>query len=294
MKHKSPLLASIAALLVVGLAGCVAGDPAAPIPSSDAPLPEVSIEGYDGVGATLDFAHAAVSLPLDPDYAGSPSFVMMVLHAIAVRTDECMGERGFPAIAGDADWEPYPAEDRMFGLWSVDYASRYGVELAVEGRAPAIKIEHLGDAYNEAYPACREKAKQSLTGPLTILDSQAITGLDVQIRWSAATLVRASAEGMAALADWRMCIEVRGVTVDPDGRPSEQYKAQGREALIGVTVIEAECAASTGAIQRLYDLLARYEAAYTDVMANELQELKEQRDAIRAELENAIAGKRGD
>lgn len=296
MNRKNPFLTtSITALLVLGLAGCSAGVPDAqgqpdPIAPSDAPLPEVSTEGYEGISAQLDFAHAAVTLPLDPYYAGSPSYVVAVLHAIAVRTDECMAGKGFPAIAGDTDWSPYLAEDRTFGLWSVDYASRYGVDLATEGQPVQFyDTAGYGADYAEAHPVCMEEAKQSLTEPLTALDAQAMTGLDVQIRGTAISLARASDNGMVALDDWQTCMEDRGVILDPDGRPAEQYKAQRREALVEAIMIEAECAASTHAVQRLYDLQARYEAAFVDAMADELTELKDQRDAIRDELEDAIA-----
>ena len=78
---------------------------------------------------------------------------------------------------------------------------------------------------------------------------------------------------------------------ESDGRPAASSQDQGRDAVIRVTVIEAECARTTGAVQRLYDLQARYEAAFIDAQHSELDAFIGERAPVLAALQEVTAGK---
>lgn len=278
---------TISALAVGVLAGCTSEVPAG---GTEEDLSAVSIADYREVTASLDFEHAVAELPLDQYSLTSPEYVIRVLHAIAVRKDECMVDAGFPATATSLDWSPYQKEeDRTYGIWSVAYASAYGTDLANQAGAPTIDTLSMGVEYNKQYSGCTEVSKESLMEEL--LFSQDMN-IDSKIRHTSVEMTRASEEGQRARADWSACMEERGLVLDQnDGRPSEQYKQQGKEAEIGAIVIEAECAASTGAIQKLYDIQARYEAAYIDAHAAQLHAFTERRDKAIAVFEDAIAGR---
>lgn len=278
---------TISALAVGVLAGCTSDVPSG---GAEEGLSAVSITDYGEVTASLDFEHAVAKLPLDQYSLTSPDYVIRVLHAIAVRKDECMVDAGFPATATSLDWSAYQKEeDRTYGIWSVAYASTYGTDLAHQAGAPTIDTLSMGVDFNKQYSKCTEASKESLMEEL--LFSQDMN-IDAKIRRESAEMTRASEEGQRARADWSACMEERGLVLDQsDGRPSEQYKKQGKEAEIGAIVIEAECAASTGAIQKLYDIQARYEAAYIDAHAAQLDTLTERRDRAIAIFEDAIAGR---
>jgi len=254
------------------------------------PLPAVSIDGYADVTATLDYTHAGVSLPMDEYSADSASYVSTVLQAINALTDRCMTAKGHPANSDDLN-RPYVQEDRLFGLWSTEFAAKYGTDPAPEGEAKEIDLTAYDSGYAIDYSACKDTARQSLSEPLAQLDVKALVGLDVRIRNTATELVLTSNAGQTAKGDWETCMTTRGLVLeDRDGRPAASYRDHGQSEVIRVTVIEAECARTTGAVQRLYDLQARYESAFIDAEQSELDNLLEERTAIRTDLESAIAG----
>jgi hypothetical protein len=289
----------VAALaFLVSTATVLVGCAAEPTPRSDAPtqseagspLPEVTIARYGDVSASLDFAHAAVSLPLDAYYGWTPEYTRDVLHLQAQETDRCLVAQGLPAVADSVPWQPVPDEDRLYGIWSVEYAKRYGTELAPEARLPAIDTVEFGDAFNSSYHACIGETRNTFDEQLSYFDGQWPHALDIQIRKSANELVLASDAGQEEKAKWSECIQGRGVTLEAsDGRPSTKYAAQGKEALIRVTTVEAECAASTGAVQALFDLHAQYEKAYIDLYFDELKALKAERDGMIDAMREIVA-----
>jgi hypothetical protein len=87
-------------------------------------------------------------------------------------------------------------------------------------------------------------------------------------------------------------MEEAGLVLDPDdGRPSEQYSAQGKESEIAAAITEARCAQTTGAVQTLYDLQAKYEAAYREDQAAQIQAFSEKRRKVERFFDDVIAGR---
>jgi len=280
---------SIAVILagLVTLTGCSAGGDDAPDPEET--MATVSLDGYQDVTAKLDFEHASPALPLDQYSMNSSEYVHRVLHAIAVSTDACMTEQGYPAVAQTVDWAPYPAEDRTYGVWSISYATKYGLDSAPQSGPPAVDTVNLGVDFNKAYPLCMDEAKGQLMDQLTFSQEP---NVDSRIRGRAIDLVVASEEGKSALTAWQSCMEQAGLVLDPeDGRPSAQYAAQGKEAEITATVTEAQCGADSGATQTLYDLQAQYEQAFMDQQAAQLQDFSVKRNKAIDVFDNVIAGR---
>lgn len=288
MTHRRRALVGASLLLMLALTSC--SETSAPSPSTPEELPEVSIADYGDVTAQLDYDHAVAMTPVSEFSLREPDYVIRVLHAIAVRTDECMTDAGQPATAGDRDWSPFiQDEDRTYGLWSVAYASKYGVELAPEAGAKSVDIIGMGVEQSKEFAACAETGKETLMDEL--MWSQDMN-IDSQIRNRAIELTVASKEGKSAKADWQACMEDQGIVLDPaDGRPVQQYQEQGKEAEIAAIVVEAQCAQSTNAVQTLYDIQARYEAALIDAQSAQVTSFMEKRDEVISVFEDAIAGR---
>ena len=228
-----------------------------------APLPSTSIAKYADTSVQLDYEHGTASLPTDKLDNGSPENNMRALHAIAASSDKCMVKQGFEAISGSVDWRPYSAlEDRILGRWSVPYASAYGAERSPDSGPPSVDLVQYGVKFNKAYATCQDAAKEQLQPELMFLQSRNMIS---DIRSRAFQLATGSKDGKAAIAKWRQCGEDAGIVLDPkDGFPVEEYKHQGKRAEIEAYVTFAGCAQSTGAIQTIYDLRARYELALMD------------------------------
>jgi hypothetical protein len=272
--------------LTLALASCV------PEPTADADdqLGSVSIDGYADVSATLDYATGTVALPMDPYSLQTPDVTTRVVRAIAEARDECLVERGFSAVAAEMDWTPGPPmENRRYGVWSVENASRYGFDLPpeVEQAVWAPDTTSLGVEFNKVYGECDSATRESLAEGLAFLSEP---NIDWRIRDEAALRTLEHPDGKAAMTAWRSCMEQQGVVLDQDGSfPSEQYSRQGKESEIRVAVIQAECGASTRAVQTLFDLQARFEAAYLDTHAAAVAEFAKKREEVLASLDGATA-----
>ncbi|GAA4679163.1 hypothetical protein [Frondihabitans cladoniiphilus] len=289
MNARQALGISTLALAALAISGCSAGDPE-PEPSGFA-LPKVSITSQEDVVAKLDFAHGIANTPLDRISLDEPAFSMKQFHAVAVRTDECMVERGLEPVASKTNWSPYlDFEDRRWGGWSVDYASEYGVDAPPNAGPQFFDTLPLGVEYNKAFAQCDESAKDSLKTVFAF--TEGAPQIDYRIRTGSSNLAENAPAGRKALASWHACEEKAGIVLDPqDGYPSAQYKAQGKEAEIHAAVVQAQCAVDTGAVQTLYDLQAKYEAAYLDQQATAVQAFVKKRKAVEKHLDAVIAGR---
>lgn len=296
MKDKCRTTAVAALALLVVLVGCTASPPQSQDEGDDLPgappgaLADVSIEEYEDVRAILDYDHSLAETPLDEFSAQRPEFTIQVLHAIAVLADGCMEKQGHAPTAAERDWTPFlDNEDRTYGIWSVAYASKYGRDLAPEAGAAEMEIDGMDVEELAAYETCINAARDELADELVWLGSPET--IEVQIRFTANELTLASDDGQQAKGNWVACIEAAGVVVLPeDGMPVDAYRQKGKDAEIPAFVTAAECARSTGAVQTLYDLQARYEAALIDAHAAEVDAYIERSEEVLAVLQDAIDG----
>ncbi len=278
-----PVLLVGAAL--IALTGCTADAEAGP-PGS---LPEVNITELSGLTADLDYERGTYALPTDEYSLNAPGYVMRVLHAIAVKADDCVEAKGFPPVAGNMDWSAYePEEDRSFGRWSPALASQYGISVAPDAGPPASDLLSRGPKFNNAYNSCSESAKQEL---LSVLEFSQSPNIVNTIAGEANRLASTSEVGKIALAEWRACAEDAGVVLELNsGQPVQTYIDKGKEAEIAAYVVYAECAKSTGAVQRLADLRVQYETALLRTQEVQIQAFADQVDDAVAELDDVILG----
>ena len=251
-------------------------------------LPSVSIARYSDTVVELDYAHGTASLPADSLDSNSPENSARVTHAIAARTDTCMVDKGFDAIAETVDWGSFaPAEDRVLGRWSAEYASVYGAERAADNGPPQVDLVRFGVEFNRAYATCQDSAKEKLRPELEFLQTRNIIA---EVKSRAYEFATKSADGTEAIAAWKACSEKAGVVLDPaDGFPVEEYKRQGKQAEITAYVTHAECARSTGAIQTVFNLRARYELALMDERQEQVAAFTKKQEAVAKTFDDAIA-----
>ncbi|UCR89716.1 hypothetical protein [Mycetocola spongiae] len=278
--------AMVTALGVV-LVSC-AGSPGDPEPNDAASsLPRVSIDEFAGVTAHLDFIAGTVELPLASLSTQSAPYVTRVNRAIDALTDSCMQQKGFLSPPSpDRNSEFAESENREFGQWSVSIASEFGFALPPNTGHPPTDTLALGVPYNADFPGCMEDAKQQLIDSLEYLEAP---NIDFQIGRDAHQFVVESTEGREALGRRAECIEQKGVILDPNRiELSEQYLQQPPETQIAAATAEAECAVSTGAIQELFNLQARYQSALMRDHEAALEEHRTRMDQIARTLDSVI------
>lgn len=285
VRRSAPLLLLVFAVLPV--VGC------SPVGGKDpTDVPEVSIDDYQDVTASLDYRTGTVTLPLDPYRDDSPAITARVVAALEAVRNRCMSDAGLRPPAGSAATEqPASVENRRYGVWSVQNASLYGFALPpeVQDAAYAPDMTSMGVEYNRILDQCTETARSALSDEFAYLDEP---DLDWRLRDRAEALTLASEQGAAAVTLWRTCTEDAGVVLDPEsGFPSEQYARQSKEAEIHVAVTYAQCGVDTGAVQTLFDIQAKYEAAFVDAYEAALAEQVSRRDEVLASLDATASGR---
>lgn len=265
--------------VISGLVACAASSPPPDLLDVDG----IDLQNYANVSANLDFDEGSVTLPVDSiDHVG-PEFMEAEHDALRALVDSCLGELGLPPYA----WSVPPAEqmdNRLYGSWSIPFASRYGFASSSEGEAPAPPVLTLEEQ------GCFSGAKGEL-GP--VLEGIDTVDIDTQISSTAYDSVRASAEGRAALRAAQDCMRGKGLTLNStSGLPVLDYSMPNSEANIRAAVIVATCNVDTGAIQTLFDLTARYQTALMDRNEAAVAALQ-QKNADRIAALKAIVDRNG-
>lgn len=254
-------------------------------------LRDVSIEEFADVTAELDFDTATAITPIH-NYLTQTDFPTEILftqaHEALVTT--CMTEAGFAFDGLTAvDWDALrPQEDRIFGQWDRASAAIRGFDLDEDRGIPKGNPVEGGAEFNAALISCDESAKTdetltSLAGGLMELT------LADRIQGNAQTQAEESAAGRAATKRFHACLEEKSLVVDPEsGYVSADYGELGREADIAAAVGEADCNIDTGRIQELYDLTARYEAAYMEEYEAQLGAVLEEKQELHRQLQDII------
>lgn len=272
----------------MALSGC-AGPSTKGVTSPDTTdLGIVSIEDYSDVSAKLDFETGAVVLPLSTITLQAPEIAAKTQHAIAVLTDACMVQKGFPAVAENRDWTWTGQENRTFGLWDVDDASKFGFDFDPMTAFPTVEVLPLGVEYNNNLPECAKAATDKLAEELEFLQAP---NIDYQIYSNAYEQTISSDEGFEAFAKRTACMEEQDVVVDPETKgPSDAYLKQSQEIQIRIATVFASCSVDTGAVQTLFNIEARFQAAYMDKVAAQIAELKTKRLSTEKAIDGIITG----
>lgn len=258
------------------------------------PLDKVSIEKFADVHAELDFENATARTPIS-DYLIGHDFLVEVRFAKAAQKflEGCMTQKGFdyPGFSS-VKWESLrPGEDRLFGQWDVKAAAKYGLELDPSRGVPKSGFGDDADKNEtDAIEACvGDLEAHDAMRPL--VDELTRSSIADRIFEESAFLAEESPEGKEASQKFTQCMKERGLVLDRDsGYVSSEYRDRGKEAEITAAVGEAECNVKTGRVQTMYDLRARYEAAYIEKFESQLKAVQGQKREILAKLDAIVAG----
>lgn len=248
----------VTSLVSVVATSCAAIEPPS-LPTTDdtseisSILEDINMDDYSSVRANLDFSSGTVVLPIDAIRRDSDDVLALRQEARRSLVDSCLAERGLPPIDWPADLAP--DENRLYGIWSVNLASRYGLE-----RPSVVLAGDSSPASDDQIP-CLEFAKDEMRELNEAADA---VSLDTQVASVSFYAVVSSTEGMTALEAARSCMVDEGLALDPAGNPMGDDSPGNSETNIRIAVTWATCNVETGAIQALFDLTARYQAALID------------------------------
>src|SRR6218665_273788 len=242
-----------------------------------------------GARALLDFKTGEIILPLDAyDATTRWADFQLLQRATYLAIGECMvasGQRYTAAHIIDAP--DTNTGDRLYGLWNVDYARKYGYASpeVQTNIAIAKDAEAGGNAWGAAWEAC-----YGTTIPTEI--RSLIPGLEEQRRSLVSRLraeARARAEAdpgwAAARVPWAACLQKAGLEPHTDGWRSKQAQDMimsenendaPTQELSRIAYIEAKCNVESGLTQNLGNLEAGYQQPLIDANQAALNKVKEQ------------------
>lgn len=254
-------------------------------------LPEVSIEDFAQVKAQLNFDNGTATTPI-ADYLTNTDFETEVLFAQAYESlvTTCMSDAGHSYDGLSAvDWDALePQEDRLFGQWDRTSAAQRGSAMDENRGIPKSTSAAPGPEFTTALVTCNEEVN---TGDVLrpLADQLAQPTLADRIQGNSAVRAEESGAGQAADARFAECLEDKSLVVDPDsGYVSAEYAELGTEEDIASAVGEADCNIETGRIQELYDLTARYVAAYMEEYEAQLGAVLEEKQELHRQLQDII------
>lgn len=267
-RPRHTLIAVAACALVLVAGGCTASK------SEEYGAPQVdddiSIEDYANVTAKLDTQAGTVALPLDPFDSQTPEIQSLVEDASLSVSNQCLRAHGIEEFHTVGDRTVLSTADNTYFFWGLRDAQNYGFNTA-----PGTKYSLSTPKGDPAtVDACDQEGREAIApfDPLGMGEEQPSNGLDLRIRTMVRFRVTASSEFSDAAADISDCLKKAGFAADDKGRLDEQYRDKPLAEQVPVATAAANCAVDTGAIQAVYDLQARYEAAYIDRYEAQLAE----------------------
>lgn len=270
------------------LAGCAQTESIAQDPTK--PLGEISIADVKSAPVDLDFDKALATTPITQYLINqNPEFQRLYYNATERLIASCMSTAGYP----EYKYEPLaasdfvPQSDTVYGFWDVKSASVYGILPNPERGIPKQKTNlNLSQEGFNQLTKCGQDAARQLQEVGSELEQLSLAD---RIQGNAASAALKTKQGKEANNKLKTCLANKNLLVDPEsGYVSSEYAKQGKEAEITSAVGEAECNISTGRIKTLYELQAKYETAYIQKYAGELESVKSKKQKLVDTLNKII------
>ncbi|MFF2243282.1 hypothetical protein ACFVTM_03765 [Arthrobacter sp. NPDC058130] len=246
----------------------------------------LSSDELKSMKSSLDYKTMTIVLPLDK-YTLSPREALLIDQANAIVFDGCLQRFGFSDPNAGRDWATRPVQaDRTFGLWSMDYAEKFGYGIIPDPAGDAInkQFEESIPARNEAWSKCLTEVQfmptyRSRSTPLgasrTVVEEGYRQAYDATEKDSGTK---------AVIKDWQACMKASGLEINEEAGFLPVYPPDDIAAQMPIAVIDVKCKEKLLFRQKIGDIEAQYQASY---IGNHEAELLAHRNKANEALEKA-------
>ncbi len=269
---KKPIQVCLAVSIVFAFTACSPADSKVP----------------DGTStAKLDPSIGSISLPLD-DYSVTKEQFLLIDRANNLLLEDCVTAAGQPMVP--AETTAAIGDDRRFGIWVPEFAEKYGYdpvpELTKIGYASG--VQDTTKESIETFEGCKEKMSQELLPVL--LPNLAGTSSPVQKGLDESkSQAAASSDWKQAREDWFECQEANGLK---PRRADNQWGPElpdDREGQIRIASQDVACKTEVRLVQRLGDVLARFQSEYIGKNHAALIAEQKKRDEVLAKADQVVS-----
>ena len=208
--------------------------------------------------ARLDQSTNTVFLPLDK-YSGPRDGVIGYAQRISEKM--CMEALGFDYQISTSQTVSDPVGWRLFGLWNLDEAKKYGYGIAPDPSASGFDLlnPNMSEKMVAAHQDCSQKSITQFQG-----DPSAPTISVYNYGMSPYEDTLASTAGKKLIAEWQKCMTDQGIAVDSNGSgplsADVDVATIPLEQQIKIAVQEIECKTQgNNIVQQLADINASFQ-----------------------------------
>lgn len=287
------------AVLALALTGCESVSGGLP-EAGGAGLPEVSLEGYEGVSVIVDEAQGTFIFPMDA-YLTSDENARRTTLANELLYGECMASKGFTYEITTSLEPRKEIADRRYGFWDVEEASLIGAamsyspedEIVVGGPSGLAKVPDVSQEERAVSAACSEEVELF---PSVSRDAIASEGQDAELLLPGTLMRTAYALALederwaVAEHDWQECLKAAGLALDPPDSLGLVWPTTPKdpEESLRSAVKQATCSVETNRVQRLGDIESQYQAALIDQHQAALDQSAEEQRKVLAKVDGVI------
>lgn len=206
----------------------------------------------------------SVEMPLDK-YVNSPDEYVQIATANFYQLKACVVGKGQPLTH-----HYYQTEYRSvapFGVWSRQYAERYGYELHNELGRVYVGEGVKGEETPQMQTALEECASEVEPQEIPVI----LRGVSVNMGPETATLgevseqvtmlVAQDSDVKSAIEEWTQCLAKEGISMDTQYENPLPVIPEDKEAQIKQALIDVQCKKDTRLMERYFDAQAQYEQA---------------------------------
>ena len=269
---KKPIQVCLAVIAVLNFTACAPAD----------------TKIHDGTSvAKLDTSVGSISLPLD-EYSVTKEQFLLIDKANNLVLADCVAAAGQPMVP--AETTATIGDDRRFGIWVPGFAERYGYD-PVPGLTKigyASGVSETTEASIATFEGCKERLQSELL-PVLLLNVAGTSGTVQKGLDEAKSQAASSSDWKQAREDWFKCQETNGLK---PRRADNQWGPElpdDKEGQIRIASQDVACKTEVRLVQRLGDVLARFQAEYIAKNHAALVAEQKKRDEVLAKADHVVS-----
>lgn len=248
-----------------------------------------NLSEYSEVHAKLDHDTGVIRYPLS-SYALTGADASTVEHANALLIQDCMATSGLDFLRATQDWRNKAEQpDRTFGLWSRSVAARDGYNVPSESAKRDLEDweAEQPESWWTEYWECLDTSEQLPSMSLLVGNPTDPSSVDRGYT-DALRSTQTSAIFKDSRAEWVQCIADEGLTAQ-DGAWFVPVLPDDAESRFEIALRDVTCKEDLGTMQRVADVMARYQAAYIDAHEGDLNSFREDAQETLAKAREIVA-----